>query len=88
MNDKKVYLGMSADLVHPGHINIINKASKLGELTVGLLTDTAIARYKRLPNMSYDQRKKVIENIIKNSAAKQSRSVCSYCIIHFVCVLR
>jgi phosphoenolpyruvate phosphomutase len=46
---KKVYMGMSADLVHPGHINIIKKASELGELTVGLLTDHAIASYKRLP---------------------------------------
>jgi len=59
----KVYIGMSADLVHPGHMNIIKEAAKLGEVTVGLLTDKAIASYKRLPYMTYDQRKNVIENI-------------------------
>ncbi len=60
---KKVYVGMSADLVHPGHINILKEASKYGNLTVGLLTDKAIASYKRLPYMTYEQRKAVIENI-------------------------
>lgn len=60
---KKVYIGMSADLVHPGHLNIIKIAAKLGELTVGLLTDEAIASYKRLPYMTFEQRKIVIENI-------------------------
>jgi phosphoenolpyruvate phosphomutase len=60
---KKVYVGMSADLLHPGHINIIKESSKLGEVTVGLLTDGAIASYKRLPFLTYDQRKGVVENI-------------------------
>lgn len=63
MLDKKIYIGMSADLVHPGHINIIKEAAKLGAVTVGLLTDKAIASYKRLPYMSFEQRKAVIENI-------------------------
>lgn len=60
---KSVYVGMSADLVHPGHLNIIRKAVEYGEVTVGLLTDEAIASYKRLPHMTYDQRKTVIESI-------------------------
>ncbi|MBL3519173.1 phosphoenolpyruvate mutase [Arcobacter lanthieri] len=60
---KKVYVGMSADLVHPGHMNILKIAAKFGEVTVGLLTDKAIASYKRLPYMTYEQRKVVIENI-------------------------
>jgi len=60
---KKVYVGMSADLVHPGHINILQEAAKLGNVTVGLLTDTAIASYKRLPYLPYGQRKAVIESI-------------------------
>lgn len=58
-----VYVGMSADLVHPGHLNVLNKAAELGEVTVGLLTDAAIASYKRLPYMGYEQRKAVVENI-------------------------
>ena len=61
--EKKVYVGMSADLVHPGHLNIIKEASKLGRLTVGLLTDEAIASYKRLPYLEFKQRKEVVENL-------------------------
>jgi len=60
---KKVYIGMSADLVHPGHMNIIKKANFYGDVIVGLLTDEAIATYKRLPFMAFEQRKAVIENI-------------------------
>jgi len=60
---KKVYVGMSADLIHPGHLNIIKEAAKLGEVTIGLLTDRAIASYKRLPFLEYEQRKIIIENI-------------------------
>lgn len=60
---KRVYVGMSADLIHPGHLNIINIARELGEVTIGLLTDEAIASYKRLPVMTYEQRKIVVENI-------------------------
>lgn len=60
---KKVYVGMSADLIHPGHLNIIKEAAKLGEVTIGLLTDKAIASYKRLPYLEFDQRKVVIEQI-------------------------
>ncbi len=64
MKDKsltKVYVGMSADVLHNGHINIINEASKLGEVTVGVLTDTAIASYKRLPYLTFEERKTVVE---------------------------
>jgi len=61
---KQVYVGMSADIVHPGHLNIIKAARSLGEVTVGLLTDQAIASYKRLPFLTYEQRKTVIENIV------------------------
>ncbi|HOT63526.1 MAG TPA: adenylyltransferase/cytidyltransferase family protein, partial [Treponemataceae bacterium] len=60
---KSVYLGMTGDIIHPGIINILNEASKIGEVTVGLLTDSAIAAHKRLPYLSYDQRKQVVENL-------------------------
>ena len=51
---------MSADLVHPGHLNLLQEAAKYGEVTVGLLTDKAIASYKRLPYMTYTEREKVV----------------------------
>lgn len=62
-NKKKVYIGMSADIIHPGHLNIIKEGVKLGKVTVGLLADKAIASYKRLPYMDYSQRKKIVENL-------------------------
>lgn len=60
---KTVYVGMSADLIHPGHSNIIKEARKLGNVIVGLLADAAIASYKRLPYLTYEQRKTVVENL-------------------------
>ena len=58
-----MYVAISADLLHPGHLNIINEARKLGEVTIGLLTDRAIAAHYRLPLLTYEQRKIVVENI-------------------------
>jgi phosphoenolpyruvate mutase len=60
---KKVYIGMSADLIHNGHLNVIRKGAALGSVCVGLLTDAAIASYKRLPHMPYDQRKEIVEGL-------------------------
>ena len=61
--NKVVYLGMVGDILHPGLINIITEATKLGDVMVGLYTDKAIAAYRRLPYMTYEQRKQVVENI-------------------------
>jgi len=60
---KIVYIGMSADIIHPGHLNIIKEGAKLGTVTVGVLTDKAIASYKRLPYLDYEQRKMIVENL-------------------------
>ena len=61
--NKKVYVGLSADILHSGHINILKVAKKYGDVTVGLLTDKAIASYKKLPYLSYEQRCEVLKNI-------------------------
>ena len=60
---KTVYLGMIGDIMHPGLINIINEGAKYGDVMIGLFTDKAIATHKRLPYLTYEQRKQVIENI-------------------------
>jgi phosphoenolpyruvate phosphomutase / 2-hydroxyethylphosphonate cytidylyltransferase len=60
---KIAYVAMSADLVHPGHLNVIKTARKYGDVVIGLLTDKAIATYRRLPYMSFEHRKIVVENI-------------------------
>jgi phosphoenolpyruvate phosphomutase / 2-hydroxyethylphosphonate cytidylyltransferase len=58
-----VYVGMSADILHKGHINLLNEASKYGKIIVGLLTDDAIESYKRKPIINYENRYIVISNL-------------------------
>ncbi len=60
---KKVYIAMSADVIHQGHINIIEEGAKYGDVIIGLLTDEAIASYKRMPLLNYENRKKIFENL-------------------------
>lgn len=54
---------MVADIMHPGLINIINEGAKYGDVIIGLFTDKAVAERKRLPFLTYEQRKQVVENI-------------------------
>jgi cytidyltransferase-like protein len=61
--NKIVYCGLAADILHEGHINILKTVSKLEDVTVGLLTDNAIASYKRLPHLNYKQREIVLKNL-------------------------
>ncbi len=61
---KTVYIAMSADIIHTGHLNIIQQAAKLGEVVVGVLTDEAVASYKRLPFLCFQDRKTIVENIV------------------------
>lgn len=63
MKNKKVYVGLSVDIIHEGHINILKIANKLGDVIVGLLTDEAIASYKNIPYLDYKRRKIIIQNI-------------------------
>ena len=65
MNNRQpiVYIALSIDLVHQGHLNIIAEGRKLGKVTVGLLTDEAIASYKRLPLIAFKERKLIVENL-------------------------
>lgn len=60
---KTVYLGMIADIMHPGLINIIHEGAKYGNVIIGLYTDKAIATHKRLPYLSYEQREIVVRSI-------------------------
>ena len=62
-NKKKVYVGLAVDIIHEGHINILKIAKSYGDVTVGLLTDEAIASYKNIPHLDYKRRKIIIQNI-------------------------
>ncbi|WP_299546288.1 phosphoenolpyruvate mutase [uncultured Helicobacter sp.] len=63
MDKKLVYVPMAADIIHPGHLNIIKESAKLGYVMVGLFSDQAIASYKRVPLMNYEQRKQIVESL-------------------------
>lgn len=58
-----VYMCFSSDIIHGGHIAIIKKAQKLGKLVIGVLSDEAVASYKRLPLVPASDRKIMFENI-------------------------
>lgn len=60
---KSVYIAISADILHHGHINLIQEASKYGEVTVGVLKDEVIATYKRFPVLDFEKRCFIIKNI-------------------------
>lgn len=61
--NKKVYVGMSADIIHSGYLNITHDTSKLGRVIVEGVTDAAIASYKRLPYLTYEQPSLVVSNL-------------------------
>ncbi len=61
--EKTVYMCFSTDMIHSGHIAIIKKAAKLGKLIVGVLSDEAVASFKRFPLLPYEDRKALVENI-------------------------
>ena len=63
LESRTVYMCFSTDMLHSGHIAIIKKAAKLGKLTIGVLSDEAIASYKRFPLMPYEERRSLFENI-------------------------
>ena len=62
-NNKQVYIAISADIIHSGHINVIQEGAKLGDVTIGVLTDEAIASYKRLPLLDYNTRTRILGSI-------------------------
>ena len=63
-NQKKtVYVPLAVDFIHSGHLNIIKIAKKYGKVIIGLLTDEAISKYKRLPILSYKERLKIVSNL-------------------------
>lgn len=60
---KTVYIAISSDIIHSGHMNVIEEGAKYGDVIIGLLTDEAIATYKRMPILDYETRRKIFENL-------------------------
>lgn len=63
IENRTVYMCFSTDMIHSGHIAIIRKAAKLGKLIVGVLSDEAVASYKRFPLLPCTERKALFANI-------------------------
>ena len=63
VNDRTVYMCFSTEYIHSGHINIINKARRLGRLIIGVLSDEAVASFKRYPLIPFEERKVLFENL-------------------------
>lgn len=63
MKNEKVYVGGTFDLLHPGHIALLQKASAYGDVVVSLNTDEFAERYKRKPVMSLEERKQMVRSL-------------------------
>ena len=60
---KKVFMSLSTDVIHGGHIRMIENAAHLGELTIGVLNDNVVASYKRFPLLSCNERMKIAASL-------------------------
>ena len=76
---RRVYVGGTFDLLHPGHIRLLQRAAEIGDVWVSLNTDEFATRYKRKPIMSYEERKtmlmatKWVTHVIKNEGDEDSK---------------
>ena len=60
---KTVYTCFCTDIIHEGHLNIINEAKKLGKVVIGALSDKALIRYNKFPTLSQEERVKLYHSI-------------------------
>ena len=70
-----VYMCFSTDILHSGHIAIIRKAARLGRLMIGVLSDEAIASYRRFPILPFSERKTMFENIAGVSRVVEQKTL-------------
>ena len=61
---KKIFVDLSATLIHHGHVRLLKKASRLGTVIVGLSTDKEVKKYKGYyPELNFNQRKEILSSI-------------------------
>lgn len=63
VESRLVYMCFSTDILHSGHIAIIRKAARLGSLVIGVLSDEAVASFKRFPLLPQEDRRTLFENM-------------------------
>ena len=59
---KKVYTCFTTDVIHEGHLNIINKAREYGEVIIGVLSDEAMVKFDRFPAIPFEERMEMIKS--------------------------
>ena len=75
IEERLVYMCFSTDVVHSGHIAIMRRARRLGRLVVGVLSDEAVASYKRFPLVPFEERRALFENIAGVSRVVEQKSL-------------
>jgi len=79
VSDPVIYVGGTFDILHPGHLNFLKQASRIGTVVVGLNSDAFAGRYKRVPIFTYDERKVMLEatryvdQVVENEGDEDSR---------------
>ena len=75
LENRSVYMCFATDIIHAGHIQLIKKARRLGKLTIGILSDEAIAQYRRAPVLSVEDRREMMSNIVGVSCVVDQRTL-------------
>ena len=75
VEDRTVYMCFASDIIHGGHIKIIRRAQRLGKLVIGVLSDEAVASYKRFPLVPEAERMRLFENIAGVSRVVEQRTL-------------
>ena len=75
IENRRVYMCFSTEYIHSGHIAIIRKACRLGRLTIGVLSDEAVASFRRFPLIPFAERKSLISNITGVSEVVEQRTL-------------
>lgn len=60
---KRVYVMMSTDVIHEGHLNILRQAKEKGKVIVGVLSDEAAVQFDRFPTISFEERMQLVKDI-------------------------
>ena len=75
VNERKVYMCFSTEFIHSGHIAIIKRARRLGKLIIGVLSDEAVASFKRFPLLPFEERKALLSNIAGVEAVIEQKTL-------------
>ena len=75
VESRTVYMCFATDILHSGHIAILKKAKRLGKLMIGVLSDKAVAGYKRFPLLPYEERRAMLESLAGVSRVVEQRTL-------------